>query len=165
MSIEEDQLFYVCSSVCCSRTPAIEPSLCGTCLLMKYDSREKVLVQLSAIRCLYCSFSPTQSDLDRSANGADFKTFSLEVVHFFSCHSQSLYHLLIGYLESRDQFISFAASKALIYVMLYSGVEAHVIEDIFIKLQAHIDTHGTLHKLLQLLYYYIIFKHFHTSCK
>jgi hypothetical protein len=68
----------------------------------------------------------------------------------------------IGYLESRDQFISFTASKALIYVMLYSGVEPHAIEDIFIKLQAHIDTHGTLHKLL---YTVTIFKLFHTSCK
>ena len=34
--------------------------------------------------------------------------------------------LQIGYLESRDQFISFAASKALIYVMLYSGVEVYI---------------------------------------
>ena len=32
----------------------------------------------------------------------------------------------IGYLESRDQFISFTASKALIYVMLYSGVEVYI---------------------------------------
>ena len=156
-TVLEDRLFVVCSSICCCQTPSIDPASCAETLIEKvdskssvtiqpfssdftqYDCRERVLVQLSAIRCLYSCFSRSlvKSDLDKcvcisvcvcvcvcaltispisqvEGHGTDFKAFSVKVVDSLSRRSQIFYQLIVSRFHTQHHFHISVISHSLI---------------------------------------------------
>ena len=80
--------------------------------VLQYETPENVLLQLSAVRCLYSSCTPPTNDMHTShmtittddiitnpqlqqTTNADFETLTQNIIETLSHHLQSLHELLV----------------------------------------------------------------------